>query len=222
MLAIEAFWLFDGSSFEWRYFILQWSKWVHDIWNKNQGIVSRIVMYHVPGRLHWLHWIYITDTLITLKTDMQTQFWFKTLIVYTYSIIYSIISEGSCIHMQSSVSCRFFVESTYTTHFVWRSCVAFWHSLVCRRGVPTGKKTDTCHERHAFMVWKDIILDAKPKMLLDEGECFWCHRSLVVFVGIFSWEDWKPASKKLKRLGWNTLNHPFLLQVVDVYGELGF
>ena len=126
---------------------------------------------------------HLTDTLITLKTDMQTQFWFKTLIVYTYSIIYSIISEtfrvSICNHQFPA---GFLLNQPTQPTSVLEVMCGILASLVCRRGVPTGEKN-----RHMswathgglflpFMVWKNIVLDANPRMLLDEGECFWCQQ----------------------------------------------
>jgi len=169
MLAIEAFWLFDGSSFEWRYFICSEAGELMTFAMKTKVLLCITFLEDFSSHL--------TDTLITLKTDMQTQFWFNTLIVYTYSIIYSIISEDSCIHMQSPVPAGFLLnQPTLPNSFgghVWHSGTLWFAGGEFLRG----KKTDACHEQHMvdfcfYGVKKTSFWMQNPRMLLDEGECF--------------------------------------------------
>ena len=135
---------------------------------------------------------HLTDTLITLKPDMQTQFWFKTLIVYTYSIIFYHFWNVSCIHMPSSVSCRiFFVESTYTTQFVLEVMCGILALFGLQEGKRQGKKQTHVMSDHmvnffAFYGVKKHHFGCKTQgCCWMKGNVFDVNRSLVVFVGIF-------------------------------------
>ena len=192
-------------------FHLQWNKWVHDICNKTKVLLCITFLEDFSSHL--------TDTLITLETDMQTQFWFKTLIVYTYSIIYSIISEtfrvSICNHQFLQV---FFcwINLHYPLRFgghVWHSGTLWFAGGEFLRG----KKQTHVMSDHMVdvfrLLWceKNIILDAKPKDVAGWRGMF-----------LMSTEVWSCLlAFFLEKIG-NQQATSCLLQVVDVYGELGF
>ena len=150
---------------------------------------------------------HLTDTLITLKTDMQTQFWFKTLIVYTYSIIfYHILSfrrvrVSICNHQFLQ---DFFESNTQPIRLEVMCGILALFGL--QEGSSYGEKN-----RHMswathgglLLLWceKTSFWMQHPKMLLDEGECFWCQQKF----GRFCWHVFLEKIGNQRATSWNVL-----------------